>query len=160
MSDTVEQIPATNESALVDQLREAVDRQRVAIRNLGRAVVDRLVSDEQFAILAVKEAVQILPCALTRRLERFARGDHWAGLCAMVAADRRLVQLLSKSRVFREAAISDVVIAQRMAECSSARTAANEAGKRFRLSKRGAHVIVWCASCPERQRHGRAGDVP
>ncbi len=150
MSETVKPIVATNESALIDQLREAVDRQSNAIRNLGRALVDRLVADEQFATLAVKEALQILPCALTRRLERFARGDHWPGLRAKVAADRRLVQLLSKSRVFREAAVSDAIIAQRMAECSSARAAANEAGKRFRLSKRGAQVIVWCASCPER----------
>jgi hypothetical protein len=159
MSETIQQVPAVVDSAIVQQLRIAVDRQTEATKSLGRSLVDRFIADERFATLAVNEARDILPCSLTRRLERFARGDHWPALRAKVSADRRLVQLISRSRAFREAAISDASIAALVATCSAARAAANEAGKRFRLAKRGAPPVARCAGCPELQRQQRADGV-
>jgi len=79
MSENDERVAVNVESLVAQQLRIAVDRQSQAMKNLGHVLVERFVADERFATLAATEARNILPCSLTRQLERLARGDHWQG---------------------------------------------------------------------------------
>jgi hypothetical protein len=117
----------------VERLRDAARRRNVALAQLGHAVLTRLYADNGFARLTIQEAEDILPCTLTTQLKIIARGDRWSRLCGRVARDRRLLQLVTHSRRFREAAISDAQVATRFVEYGDAAATANSMGKQLRL---------------------------
>jgi len=127
---------AAEYDAALAQLRDAVGRQQGAMLNLGRALVHRMTTDQELAVLALNGAGKILPCTFAKLLERVARGSALELLCNRLAKDRRLLDLVRDSRTFREAAVSHAEIAVHMAEYSTARAAANAAGKYLRTNFR------------------------
>lgn len=118
--------------AALAQLRDTAGRQHGAMLNLGRALVQRMTTDQELAVLALNEAGKILPRTFAKLLERVARGSALEPLCTRLAKDRRLLDLVRDSRTFREAAVRHADIAVCMAEYSVARAAANAAGKHLR----------------------------
>jgi hypothetical protein len=117
----------------IERLRHAVRRRNEALAQLAHGVLTRLYADDGFARLTIQEAEDILPCTLTTQLKTIARGDRWCRLCTRVARDRRLLKLVTHSRRFREAAISDAQIATHFVEYGDAAATANAMGKQLRL---------------------------
>jgi hypothetical protein len=127
-------------------LRHAQRERAHATADLTAALLSRLIEDEPFAALAVREAFGIVPCITTKRLERIARGDPGTARHSAGFWRRDLTRLLGVSRSFREAAANDPGVAAHLVTWAKSKQVVEAAGKAVTR----AAAPSPCENCPLR----------
>lgn len=115
-----------------EQLRAAAKRRNAAAFDLAGALIKHLLADRAFARATIRVAENLLPCTLSTQLKTIARGDTWTPICADLARDRRLLQLVTESQSLRELALRDLEIASHIVRYSAAKKGVNEAAMQLR----------------------------